>query len=362
MLPDLRSRDQPTVCQNVFHREEWLMTSLLLGLSQISASSSRATSIVASGSSPKRARFSALQGDSEVTLVDSVIDHTDGNSAPQRSSEGLDPPASKRRKLEVAAHAKENYGSKLRNSGKNTRPLDLSLSSLTKFGMFGHQEANATWIPEGYHNIAYSKQHQLLLDSRNIPWGAQWEIARLISNGRLEWGEVQPSILDSLVGSNTQVAAKVTGLFGNTLPSLAEEQISETYFSKERMTTDPFKELDREEALLSAQDPTRLGCQQDQFAGKVMQTARLLPSKTTPGLPDADVQRILAARAPHDRFRICLDPQSIGRSTRISRFYGSRRIIQLTVAKLFLDRSDLGVIDWLLNGMIICGKCVCEYF
>lgn len=64
--------------------------------------------------------------------------------------------------------------------------------------------------------ISHSPRIQGELDRLNIPWGAQYELARGESRGRWKWDDVTPVELECLVGSNAEVAPKVANLMLRT--------------------------------------------------------------------------------------------------------------------------------------------------
>ncbi|KAH9171061.1 hypothetical protein EDB89DRAFT_1191929 [Lactarius sanguifluus] len=52
--------------------------------------------------------------------------------------------------------------------------------------------------PTSPHIIAYSASVQQAMDARGLPWGVQWEIARLVSLGHCAWNNITMPGLDSL--------------------------------------------------------------------------------------------------------------------------------------------------------------------
>jgi hypothetical protein len=75
--------------------------------------------------------------------------------------------------------------------------------------------------------IAHDKEVQLLMDSIQISWGVQWEIARGVSRNVWKWSDVTREKLELLRGPNAEAAPKVahvmkTGQAPPTLPQNLE--------------------------------------------------------------------------------------------------------------------------------------------
>ncbi len=67
-----------------------------------------------------------------------------------------------------------------------------------------------------------------LFEGRGLSTGVQWELARLVSNGRLDsYDKLDISLLDKLKGTNLEAAPKVIQLIR---PDLHKEDVSQ--FSK----------------------------------------------------------------------------------------------------------------------------------
>ena len=63
--------------------------------------------------------------------------------------------------------------------------------------------------PDGVYLLAHSKPVQRLFDQLQIGWGAQYEIARGVSLGLWDWGQVLKADLRNLRGSNRGAAPRV---------------------------------------------------------------------------------------------------------------------------------------------------------
>jgi RNA-dependent RNA polymerase len=74
--------------------------------------------------------------------------------------------------------------------------------------------------------VAHNDDVQKLMDARHICWGAQWNIARGVSNGLWKWSDVTASKLDLLQGSNVEAAWKVSSIIlSQEIPQVAPREL-----------------------------------------------------------------------------------------------------------------------------------------
>ncbi|OSD08147.1 hypothetical protein PYCCODRAFT_1430316 [Trametes coccinea BRFM310] len=161
------------------------------------------------------------------------------------------------------------------------------------------------------------------------PWGARWELARLINTGFdaavLSHADVtEPRLL----GKNAEAAPHVKRLVEEKLAIRAREgeeslQQFAAAFQREQAVKLPWDELDREEAILCVQPLGGLGCNSqehflekdpDWYAGRIHFTAQLHKEKG-------------------GMFRLLLDRPVLGTSNRFARRFGSRRFIRVRLHK-----------------------------
>lgn len=69
-------------------------------------------------------------------------------------------------------------------------------------------------IPQGSNSatiieVAHSDSHQRFFDKLNLAWGVLWEIARLVTSQRLQYGDIPLSVLGDLTGANAVAAPLV---------------------------------------------------------------------------------------------------------------------------------------------------------
>ena len=102
------------------------------------------------------------------------------------------------------------------------------------------------------------------IDSRKIPWGVQWEIARLFSLDKFKWEECDCLMekLDRLTGANKDHSRRKVAevLLSKGDLTVGHSEDYQRAFAREIELTDPFpKELDDEDAALANDDYQRLG-------------------------------------------------------------------------------------------------------
>ncbi|KDQ17068.1 hypothetical protein BOTBODRAFT_30455 [Botryobasidium botryosum FD-172 SS1] len=210
-----------------------------------------------------------------------------------------------------------------------------------------------------YIEVAHSKHHQRLMDGRKLAWGVQWEVARLVSCGLFKWEDIPPAELDKLTGSNAEAGPKV---LKSLLPIVNPEfkyLATELGGVRNSSPRSPWEELDREQAAIIEDAGRGLGCTEGDesgwFGGKVQQRARIF-------IRDAPPSSSYSAGSIADRFAIKLEPQEKGRSTRFGRFFGSRRLIQLTIHKDIMDRHLEALVQYMTHGFVINGRVFRAFF
>ncbi|KDQ11268.1 hypothetical protein BOTBODRAFT_177510 [Botryobasidium botryosum FD-172 SS1] len=207
--------------------------------------------------------------------------------------------------------------------------------------------------PSNYYIIAHNKEYIPAIESRKLSWGVQWEIARLISSGKLTWDHVTLPALDHLTGKNAEVSCKKISKI--LLPSKPEMPEPPAHFdallndahARESSLMDPYcSELDREEEALRNDDPGRLGSNslsESWYGGKIQQVGQL--------------------REVNGQYNIQLDKLKLGRSNRFTRFYGSRRIMSIKINSSLPSTLRGGkLVDFFLKGFVILGRVFRAFF
>jgi RNA-dependent RNA polymerase len=192
--------------------------------------------------------------------------------------------------------------------------------------------------------VAYSKSVQNWIDSRCLPWGVQWEIARLVSSGKLNYSQIRMSTLDELqkLGSNSKAAPLVEQMLlqkeGNV------QRKDNQLFAKEHNAKFPYDELDLEEQHLDGDRYAALGVDeryQDWFGGKVVFRAKVENLVDDPKKPP--------------QFKIKLERAELGASSRFTRRFGSKSFMRVKIPK-YLNRHPDALMDFFRRPFIISGK------
>ncbi|KAG2154722.1 RNA dependent RNA polymerase-domain-containing protein [Suillus clintonianus] len=214
---------------------------------------------------------------------------------------------------------------------KTEEPPDTSLSS-RKSARIGDATIKI-------HSIAHDRNLQAYFDSKNIPFGVQWLIAKLVTYDVLAYEDINIPDLDKLRGTNQEAAPRVAQVFA-CQNSKGE---AEGYFVKEKAVLSPWKELDREHELAFAMGDSFDGFQRQAdgwYGGKVHfgATLKAIDKKTT--TPE---------------YRIQLSPPELGPSSRLARQYGSKNFLRVKVPRNILNKSQHGLVEFFSQHFLLCG-------
>lgn len=159
-------------------------------------------------------------------------------------------------------------------------------------------------------------------ETRRLPYGAQWEIARLISAG-ISRDAFTPEVLLRFRGENATAAPEVARSVGRATAGVSiTDDAFAAAFAKEKATQLPWDELDREERILRYDPYGGLGCNSDKeylqnypdwYGGRIQFTGKLS----------------LVNRIP--TFKVSLNRPVLGASNRFARRFGSRHVLRLQI-------------------------------
>ncbi|KAJ3896058.1 RNA dependent RNA polymerase-domain-containing protein [Lentinula edodes] len=185
---------------------------------------------------------------------------------------------------------------------------------------------------------------QQWIAARKLPWGVEWEIARLVSIGKIKYDTVQMSALDELKKQGTN--AKAAPLVEKILLRKGEEGKSvdtNHLFANEYRAKFPYDELDLEEESLNRDPYSALGFVQnsDWFGGKVVFRAKLKMQVDNPKKPPS--------------FKVELEKAELGASSRFSRRFGSKSFIRIKIPKN-LTRYSKELMHFFRRPFIIAGR------
>ncbi|TFK66180.1 hypothetical protein BDN72DRAFT_900047 [Pluteus cervinus] len=178
--------------------------------------------------------------------------------------------------------------------------------------------------------IAHDSQVQRALDQNQIPWGAQWELARGVTLGAWGWADVMTEIQSFRGPNNVETAYKVVSTMMKRVlpPNIRPHTI--------------WKELDREQAAIIENRERGLGLmgtwydEPDWYGGRIQQLARVVKNGKT--------------------YKIQLQCMEKRRSHRFARYLGSRRIIQLRVPDDLVNQENKAIRSWLQRKFVLCGR------
>jgi hypothetical protein len=249
----------------------------------------------------------------------------------------------------ISKARKEDRESSPKNSSLEAKPITVPVPNdipplVTSF--FRDDGLSRALQP---HAIAYDHQAQQMMDSLGLAWGVQYELARGVTSGFWTWEDVR-RILNNrpteLQGSNVVAAPRVPKVMlrrGN----VRDDNTALWFVYLSLLSSDGCnyvfrKELDREQAALIENEGRGLGLmgswhgEDNWFGGQIQQVARL--------------------KEKDSRYVICLDPMEKRRSHRFSRFCGSRRILQLRIAKGDILKEGATLKRFLQQKFILCGR------
>ncbi|KAJ6499604.1 RNA dependent RNA polymerase-domain-containing protein [Mycena vitilis] len=233
-------------------------------------------------------------------------------------------------------------------SSSSTRPLKRRLPSCENLSDRATKKCNKT------HNISFTKSvlqlkerqpfiiagFQDVPDEDNfrsvlgLPTGVCWEIARLISMGRLP--NIALDDVHQLTGSNTTAAPK-------TVETIMKEKMREisidAAFAAERKSQSPWEELDYEKEALRLDPNAALGnCSQypKRYGGKVCFTGTI--------------------EVAQDKVNVVLDRCTLSSSYRLGRRFGSSSFLRLKIPARILHSPDNRLKEFFQNPFIIFGS------
>ena len=196
--------------------------------------------------------------------------------------------------------------------------------------------------------IAHDRVAQKHMDELRTPWSVQYEIARGVGLGLWAWDDVTEATLQELRGQgwNAYSTRRVGDVFGDSLGQQKLEIWYTSFVVPSRANLTAFRvELEREQKAI-VEDATRgLGLMgewmgvTDWYGGRIQQIACLV--KTS------------------DNYALQLGAmQKVGRSHRLGRLLGSRRILQVKIPKdVLYDQQETDQLkDFLSHEFVLCGR------
>ncbi|KAG1767262.1 RNA dependent RNA polymerase-domain-containing protein [Suillus occidentalis] len=196
------------------------------------------------------------------------------------------------------------------------------------------------------HSIAHDRNLQAYFDSKNISFGVQWLIAKLVSYDVLAYEDINIPDLDKLRGTNQEATPRVAEVFA-CQNSKGE---AEGFFVKEKEVLSPWKELDREHEFALAMGDSFDGIQRQAdgwYGGKVHFGATLKAIDKKTATPE---------------YRIQLSPPELGSSSRLARQYGSKNFLRVKVPRNILNKPQHGLVEFFSQHFLLCGLVYRAFF
>ncbi|KAG9083156.1 hypothetical protein FS749_006259 [Ceratobasidium sp. UAMH 11750] len=170
-------------------------------------------------------------------------------------------------------------------------------------------------LPPDVHLVAFSPTHQDHFEEYGIPWGVQWEIARLTTVYRnFSWEDVTEDDILEFCGTNARNAARVPRTLLDKSPGFADYARRERLIALPALVS-PWEDYDDEESYIRAGRDTGL---MNEYGGTVTQRIHLKITQSS--VAEASIDRL--------HFKFTLEQPTKSKSSRFSRFMGSRRLIQ----------------------------------
>lgn len=165
--------------------------------------------------------------------------------------------------------------------------------------------------------VAHNPRYHICFQARNLQYGIQYEIARLVSAGAIEYSDILIDVLDQLKGKSNHDGVP---LVAQALMQVTSTVIG-TVSSKEKEAKNPGKELDLEEEILKKDANGCLGFNKADdhwYGGKVNFRGKLKKA---------------SAKASSPSFKIVLEKAELGPSNRFARKFGSKSFLRVKVTK-----------------------------
>ncbi|KAK7061800.1 RNA-dependent RNA polymerase [Favolaschia claudopus] len=203
---------------------------------------------------------------------------------------------------------------------RNRDSIDASAgpSKPAKFARPNPVEGDGWFSP---YIISRSSSHQRQFNQLGLPYGVQFEIARIAAG---DYAAIDMDGLAKLQGlSVVDAVPLIPGLFGQSSGTVLDNA-----FAKERAAKSPWAELHLEVENLAKDEFAGLGTSHesalDWFGGKVHFTAKLIVEGKNKTIP----------------YKVVLKPPELGPSNRFARRWGSERFLTLGLSKDVLKKAS----------------------
>ncbi|KIJ49639.1 hypothetical protein M422DRAFT_205121 [Sphaerobolus stellatus SS14] len=190
--------------------------------------------------------------------------------------------------------------------------------------------------------VSHSNAYQGYFD-KHLPWGAQWEIARLVSIGKLKYDDISLDSLRPFLGASNGLAArKMESILYASNANAGGHQANHEALVRDLSVKNPWNELDMEEQRLSENLLHGIGSHEEFYGGKITFALRLVRKE--------------AAGLGNDAYSLELCRPELGTSTRIARRWGSWRILRVRIPQDILKQKGNGLLPFFRRDFIIHGR------
>ncbi|KAL1661582.1 RNA dependent RNA polymerase-domain-containing protein [Schizophyllum commune] len=272
---------------------------------------------------------STWEGDDEFRSLLQYLPSTQ-DTAP--NSQATDPPDSAQGSLASL----EVFGKRKAASGSPQRPAKVPRLD-SEYNVFLDSRPQAG-DPHAPFIVSSDERLESILRKKGVPYGSQWEVAHLLSTGKLKSHEIEIERLVELGKYTTNAqAVPVTAqiLSKKALDPdidvrcrLSPEAASKVYALSPWLL--PYTEQDKEEAMLAKDPYAGLGFHEDEpywFGGKIHYTARI---------------ELSDSGSRYNPFKVTLRRPELGVSSQFYRRYGSSSFLTVKLAKAVSNDRGYG--------------------
>ncbi|KAL0949476.1 hypothetical protein HGRIS_009529 [Hohenbuehelia grisea] len=280
-------------------------------------------------------------GDESLILQAPLLDFGDAGDTGTKAAEPLSAVQQGKRKADVLSAPNTPHRHAVRRTGLTE---SKSFSTSKKATQATQKLYPPTpLLPADPVVIAHSSVLQTCMNSRNLPYGVQYEIWRLISDDTIpiEASDVEVSVLDRLKqkGPTNVIAAPATAAIILKRDIIPAERFSDAY-ARERKAKSPWEALDEEEAALRKDPYAGLGFRQPNYHGGKVHFEGKLKNRA-----------VTAKDAP--RYAVGLERAELGPSCRFSRRFGSTRFLKIKIPDRELSRPDDELFEYFLHPFVL---------
>ncbi|KAF5331032.1 hypothetical protein D9619_005263 [Psilocybe cf. subviscida] len=192
---------------------------------------------------------------------------------------------------------------------------------------------------EDYIVIAHSDVLASLMDGLNLANGVRYELARMITAREISYAEITRERLASLIGLNKDAVPRIVDVLK---PGFKREDAHSHLYAEEQAANSPWAELDLEEGALAVGQDEGLGNNPrlpGWYGGKAEFRGRLVETKDQTS-----------------RYKIVLEPCTLGPSSRFARQFGSFSFLRVKIPLALFHNPEAKLNEWFNQSFVIWGR------